>query len=141
MLEALLTERFRLALHRDHRTLSCLVLAVSRSGPKLQRTEADGPGILRPGRGAMIAQHATMSEFVTALSGPLRIPVIVETGLTARYDFTVDLSSYLVDAKPGSQPDIIRSALREQLGLNLEPRKEPVEFLVINHAEKSPLGN
>jgi uncharacterized protein (TIGR03435 family) len=33
------------------------------------------------------------------------------------------------------------SALREQLGLNLDSRKESVEVLVIDHAEKSPSGN
>ena len=144
MLEALLTERFRLALHRDKRSLSCLALAEGRGAPKLHRADDDSPGVLRPARGTMAAQHATMSEFAASLSGPLRTQVIDKTGLAGRYDFTVDLSSYLSDAKPGIQTDmtdIIRSTLREQLGLNLEPRKEPVEFLVIDHAEKSPLGN
>jgi uncharacterized protein (TIGR03435 family) len=92
----------------------------------------------------MVAQHATMSEFIGTLAGPLRTPVIDKTGLTGRYDFTVDLSSYLADAKPGQQPDmtgIMISALREQLGLNLDSRKESVEVLVIDHAEKSPSGN
>ncbi|MBZ5631497.1 MAG: TIGR03435 family protein [Acidobacteriia bacterium] len=92
----------------------------------------------------MVAQHATMAEFIGTLAGPLRTPVIDKTGLTGRYDFTVDLSSYFADAKPGQQTDmtsIMMSALREQLGLNLESRKEPVEILVIDHAEKNPTGN
>jgi uncharacterized protein (TIGR03435 family) len=69
--------------------------------------------------------------------------VIDKTGLTGRYDFTVDLSSDFADAKPGQEMDltgIMMSALREQLGLNLESKKEPVEILVIDHVEK-PSGN
>jgi uncharacterized protein (TIGR03435 family) len=85
-----------------------------------------------------------MSEFISTLTGPLRSPVVDQTGLTGRYDFTVDLSSYFADSKPGEQPDmvgIMMSALREQLGLNLESRKVPVEILVIDHVEKSPSAN
>jgi uncharacterized protein (TIGR03435 family) len=144
MLGTLLAERFKLAFHRDARELSSLVLVVAKGGPKLRSSQEDGPGVLRPDKGAMVAQHATMSEFIGTLSGPLRTPVIDMTGLTGRYDFTVDLSSYFADTKPGQQLDmtgIMMSALHEQLGLNLESRKEPVEILVIDHAEKNPSPN
>lgn len=144
MLGTLLAERFQLSFHRETRKLSSLVLVVAKGGPKLRSSKEDGPGLLRPDRSAMVAQHATMSEFVGTLAGPLRTPVIDKTGLTGRYDFTVDLSPYFADAKPGQQPDvtvIIMSAMREQLGLNLESRKEPVEILLIDHAEKNPSAN
>jgi uncharacterized protein (TIGR03435 family) len=144
MLGTLLAERFNLRLHRETRELSSLVLVVAKGGPKLRSSQEDAPGILRPDRGAMVAQHATMSEFVGTLSGPLRTPVIDKTGLAGRYDFSIDLSSYFADAKPGQQPDMtsmMMSALREQLGLNLESKKEPVEILVIDQAEKSPSAN
>jgi uncharacterized protein (TIGR03435 family) len=36
---------------------------------------------------------------------------------------------------------IVMFALREQLGLNLESRKAPVEIFVIDHVEKNPSGN
>ena len=81
-----------------------------------------------------------------------QVPIMGQNGTTLnrltvaiiRLDFTVDLSSYFADAKPGQQTDmtsIMMSALREQLGLNLESRKEPVEILVVDHAEKNPTGN
>jgi uncharacterized protein (TIGR03435 family) len=144
MLGTLLAERFQLTFHRDTRELSSLVLVVAKGGPKLRNSKEDSPGVLRPDKSAVVVQHGTMSEFVGTLSGPLRTPVIDKTGLAGRYDFTVDLSSYFGDAKPGQQPDmtgIIMSALRDQLGLNLESRKEPVEILVIDHAEKNPSAN
>ena len=144
MMGALLADRFKLTFHRDTKQLAALNLAVGKGGPKLRVSGEDAPGILRPGKSAMVAQHATMAEFVKTLSGPLRTPVVDQTGLTGRYDFTVDLSSYFAEAKPGEQMDItgiVMSALRDQLGLILSSRKEPVEILVIDHVEKSPTGN
>lgn len=144
MLGELLAERFKLTFHRDIKERKSLALVVARGGPKLRTSQEDGPGVLRPSKSAMVAQHATMSEFVGTLSGPLRTPVVDMTGLTGRYDFTVDLSSYFGDVKPGEPPEMtatVMSALRDQLGLNLESRKEDVEILVIDHAEKNPSEN
>jgi uncharacterized protein (TIGR03435 family) len=36
---------------------------------------------------------------------------------------------------------VLQSALPKQLGLKLESRKMPVEMLVIDHVEKSPVEN
>lgn len=144
MLGTLLADRFKLTFHRETKQLSSLTLVVAKGGPKLHVSQENGPGILRPGIGAMVAQHATMSEFIATLVGPLRTPVLDKTGLTGRYDFTVDLSSYFAQTKVGEQPDltaIMMSALREQVGLNLESRREPVEVLVVDHIERNPTGN
>jgi uncharacterized protein (TIGR03435 family) len=144
MLGTLLADRFQLTFHRDTKQLASLTLVVAKGGPKLRISQENTPGILRPSKSAMVAQHATMSEFIGTLAGPLRTPVVDETGLTGRYDFTVDLSSYFAATKPGEQPDltgIMMSALREQLGLSLESRKEPVDILVIDHVERNPTGN
>ena len=39
-----------------------------------------------------------------------------------------------------SLPDFF-TALREQLGLKLQPQKVPVDFLVIDHVDKIPTEN
>jgi uncharacterized protein (TIGR03435 family) len=59
--------------------------------------------------------------------------VIDKTGLTGLFDFHLEWN----DAK-SSDPDrpTFLVALRQQLGLNLEPARGPVEILVIDHAEK-----
>jgi uncharacterized protein (TIGR03435 family) len=90
MLGTLLAERFKLSFHRDTKELSSLALVVAKGGPKLRISQEDAPGILQPSKAAMVAQHASMSEFIGTLSGPLRTPVVDKTGLTGRYDFTVD---------------------------------------------------
>ncbi len=144
MLGTLLADRFKLTFHRETKQLASLTLVVAKGGPKLHVSQEDGPGILRPNKGAMVAQHATVSEFISTLAGPLRTPVVDKTGLVGRCDFTVDLSSYFAETKAGEQPDltgIMMSALREQLGLNLESRREPVEILVVDHIERNPTGN
>ena len=108
MLQNLLADRFKLAFHRETKELSSLVLVVGKGGPKLRASQEDAPGVLGPDKAAMVAQHATMAEFVGALSGPSRTPVIDKTGLTGRYDFTVDLGPYLADAKSLEPPDMTK---------------------------------
>ena len=144
MLRALLADRFQLQLHRDDKEVTSLAIVVAKGGSKLRASQEDGPGALRPAGAAMVAQHATIAEFAGTLAGPLRMPVVDKTGLAGRYDFTVDLSSYLANTKPGEPPDmtgIVSAAIRDQLGLSLELRKERAEILVIDHAEKRPSGN
>ena len=143
MLGSLLAERFHLVLHRERKEISTLALVVVKGGPKVRASQIQEPGVFQPSGSTMAAEHATMAEFTLRLSGPLRMPVVDQTGLTGRYDFTVDLMPYLADGKAGS-PDmigIIGSALREELGLNLESHKEMVEMLVIDHVERSPSAN
>lgn len=138
MLGGLLAERFKRTFHRDAKQMASLALVVVKGGPRLTVSQEDAPGVLRPSR------SATMAEYVRTLSGPLRTPVVDRTGLTGRYDFTVDLSSHFASAKGGEAPDItsiVRTALREQVGLNLEALREMVEILVIDRVERKPTGN
>lgn len=73
-----------------------------------------------------------MPDLVFALSR--RIPdriVVDKTGLTGRYD--LDMTWYLELGK--SNPPLVFTAVHV-LGLNLEPRNSPLEFLVIDHCER-----
>jgi uncharacterized protein (TIGR03435 family) len=74
-------------------------------------------------------------------------PVIDKTGLTGNYDFTL---TFQPDLPPGfdraNLPPELRDrpnlfdALRQQLGLKLEPQKGLVTYCVIDSVEK-PDGN
>jgi uncharacterized protein (TIGR03435 family) len=151
MLQALLAERFKMATHRETKEVSAYVLVEAKGGHKMKVSEAaDGRGVLpvqQPGKMALSGQSATLDQLTMFLSGPLRIPVIDMTGLKGRYDFEFDLTSFGVNGPPPpgeAPPDpvaVLQAALPRQLGLKLESRKMPVEMLVIDHVEKSPVEN
>jgi uncharacterized protein (TIGR03435 family) len=80
-----------------------------------------------------------MSLIASALSswGNLGRPVVDQTGLNGNYDFVMD---YTPDPRPSyatvdSDGPSFMEALREQLGLRLEGRSAPVEFLALDHVE------
>jgi uncharacterized protein (TIGR03435 family) len=74
-------------------------------------------------------------EYLTInLSSVLTRTVVDKTGLTGKFDYTV---FYAPDgAPPDDDRPSLYTALEQQLGLRLESAKGPVEFLVIDHAEK-----
>jgi len=99
------------------------------------------------------AQHATMRELATELERLLGVPVRDETQLTDKFDFVLKFSpeglngpggrsvpaTTALDA-PDPQRDIF-SALQSDIGVKLESKRDPVEVIVIDHAEKLPTDN
>lgn len=68
----------------------------------------------------------------------LRRPVVDKTGLAGGYDFTLrwvpeDTRNEAENEETGGS---FREALKNQLGLKLDPQKAPVEVLVIDHVEQ-----
>ena len=59
------------------------------------------------------------------------------TGLTGYYELKLE---WVPEGKDADGPTLY-SAVQEQLGLKLEPRKGPVDVLVIDRAERVPLAN
>ena len=142
MLETLLADRFKLVVHSEIRNLSVIALAVGKNLPKLRENETGGAGALRASGGRIVAQGTSMAELAAALSDPLRSPVVDVTGLTGRYDFTLDFASLVPEA--GQTPDEVSATftvVQQQLGLKLEPRKLPTQILVLDHADKVPIEN
>ena len=83
--------------------------------------------------------HLSMLMLATLLSRfELRVPVVDQTGIQGIYD--VQLEWLSANARPDA-PDgpSIFTAVKEQLGLRLEAKKGPVQVLVIDHAEKTPI--
>jgi len=132
MLRTLLEERFRLASHLETRTLS--VVALTAVSPKLQESSAAGPGSFRAHKRGVFGLGANMGELAALLSDPMRSPVVDATGLTGRYDFTLDYSG-------GDDEQSATISAVQRLGLKLEGRKMPVQVLVIDRADKVPVEN
>ena len=148
MLQALLADRFRLTLHREIRELPVYRLAAGKRGTKLHPSSGDGDSGMRPAGGGLEFRNYSMAELAERLSSrPFSVdrPVIDETGLAGRFDFTIKLADSAAELKQtlegmergGSD----YAAFLEQLGLMLQPNKGPAEILAIDSVEKAPIGN
>jgi uncharacterized protein (TIGR03435 family) len=141
MLQRLLAERFRLMLHREPRKISHFLLTPAKSGPKMPVSPNDAPSVRRYyGTGRLSYTHLTMDRLVVLLSRQLKQPVLNRTGLDGAYDVELNWSPDDTAAGAASGPDVF-SAVQQQLGLRLETSKEPLEVLVIDHADKTPAAN
>ena len=74
--------------------------------------------------------------------GDLGRPVVDQTGLGGKFDFSLSWGFAPPDSSPsgtGNQPEFIgltlERALKEQLGLYLKPTVAPVDFFVVDHVE------
>lgn len=134
MQQSLLEERFKLAFHRETRQETIYQLVISKGGSKLRpAAEGESPGFgMEPGR---IRSMAVPLEYLAgSLSSVLGRTVVDKTGLSGKFSYTV---SYAPDgAEQNDDRPSLFTAIEQQLGLRLESSKGPVEFLVIDHAEK-----
>jgi len=143
MMQALLAERFKLALHSEKRVLAYYALVVGKSGSKMHPA-TDGPASAPSGvQGQLriISNSMPMSTVATLLSRYMRDFVVDETGLSGRFEVKL---VWTPDDRP--VPDDERgpsvfTAVQEQLGLKLEAHKGPMEVLVVDRAEKTPTEN
>jgi uncharacterized protein (TIGR03435 family) len=95
--------------------------------------------------GKMLAGGVDVPSLAEELTGYAHRPIIDETGLNGVFDFTLDWTPDGGGNTPGPAPQSADNnttlpsfftALREQLGLKLEPAKGPIEVLVIDRIEK-----
>jgi uncharacterized protein (TIGR03435 family) len=154
MLQPLLAERFKLTLHRDKKEFTVYALAVDKNGPKITNAKDEGDPNINMGRTRLTAQRTSLAQFADLLSLQTDRPVVDRTGLVGSFDITLTWAPDAPAALPAaggensgrdhaSDPRIftIFAAVREQLGLKLQATKEPLEVLVIDHAEKVPTEN
>lgn len=95
------------------------------------------------GPGWITARTITMQEFTRILSPVLRRPVVDETGVAGAFDLDVTFSpeglgGALIGPPPASVADApsLETALRDDLGLRLEPRRGPVDVVVVDRIER-----
>jgi uncharacterized protein (TIGR03435 family) len=193
MMQNLLAERFKLAVHREKKDFPLYELTIAKGGPKLKpATEdpsaaagppppgppprgKDGFPQLPPGRPGLMmnalpgghrrvmAMVQPVSVLADMLSNLMDGPVIDKTGLTGKFDFTLEFVPEPgfgagplgaappppPNADPGQpaglaaadQPSELFTALQEQLGLKLERKKGPLDVWVVDRAEKVPAEN
>jgi len=154
MLQTLLADRCKLAVHREMKDRPVFAIVVGRNGPKLKPAETSDLDTLHtkypsamtvPGGGGILGQGsnggrhlygATIGTLSLVLSYPAGRPVVDKTGLTGRYDIEVPRMQNLTGDNAGADGASTISDVLERLGLKLETQKDPVEMLVVDHVER-----
>jgi uncharacterized protein (TIGR03435 family) len=155
MLQNLLAERFQLVLHREAKDQTTYSLVVAKGGSKMQRSIAEVPSTsvtaVTPGMAVSTAdghvrvtasrqQLSKLTGFLSTLLG-VGGPVVDETGLAGYYDFTLEYAPEASLAGDNGAGLSLFTALQSQLGLKLEEKKNLVDVLVVDHAQKKPTEN
>ena len=180
MMQALLADRFKLALHREMREGPVFALALDKAGkfgPQLRQhvddppcpaataasalpiatgTIAGGyptecgsvvfiPATGKPGVFGFGGRNVSMGLIASSIGGAGKLigdlgrPVIDGTGTTGTFDFRIDFAPQLpFGPKPDAEqagPTFLE-ALKDELGLKLEPESGRVEEIVIDHVER-----
>ena len=141
MVQKLLTERFQLKFHRDKRELSVFALRVAKGGSKLKPAADPSAVPDQQGNGRGTEQTITytsadMANFIMGEQFFLDRPLVDQTGLTGRYDFSIHYTYDEVHATDPNAPPGLFTAIQGQLGLKFEPTKAPVDIFVIDHIEE-----
>ena len=148
-LQALLASRFQFQMHRETREWQSYVLVKGKKGLKLTPTKRTEGSSMHSNNGHLECNGVNMENLARGLAGRLGRPIVDETGLDGRFDFTLDFEPD-APARAGdkdnpaggvdaNRPSLF-TALQDQLGLKLESRKAQVEFLVVDRIER-PSGN
>jgi uncharacterized protein (TIGR03435 family) len=154
MVQKLLADRCALKFHHETRELSVYAITVASSGAKMTKTSAelnDPQGFGFRGLGDLVVRNMDMKDFATWMqSGVMDKPVVDQTGLKDRYDFTLkwtpDDSQFQQfrgavpmtppKADDPNAPPSLYTAVQEQIGLKIEATKAPDDVIVIDHVEK-----
>lgn len=141
MLQALLADRFKLAVRTETRELPEYALVVPKAD-RLTLREAKPESFMRDAKNQLYCRagltgfrQCTMAEFArdARIVGIDRI-VIDKTGLTGRYDFELKYAPQGVTVTEPT-PDIYE-AVQDQLGLKLQPIRGLVPVFVVDHVER-----
>ncbi len=150
MLQSLLEDRFQLKCHRDKKEFAVFILSVWEGGLKIPQKPADYRF-----SATSAALPRNMEFLANELMRGVGRPVIDRTGLNGDYmvprDFTTlvmkaSLAPYFSDsAVPERAVETPTSSdLRlslQAMGLSLNPSRQDLPLLVVDHAEKTPAEN
>ena len=157
MMQALLADRFKLAMHKESKVLPVYALVAAKGGPKLQPAEAKSGGMrmaMGP-KGYHLIAKMTLETLANSLSNYVDRPVVDMTELKGTFDIDLEFTSEnapggmrsassATEARPQDENSLapnIFTVLQEKLGLKLDPRKAPLDIYVVDHAEKVPTEN
>ena len=146
MLQTLLADRFKLRVHHEIKDTAIVALMAGKDGPRLKPSNGQGPWE-RKFDGSKYRETftaVTMKEFVAFLAQYYNNGTLDRTELAGRYDFVLDYRG-LIDSAEQKPPNVAIIGLRReainQVGLQLQSVRAPLDFVVVDHLEKVPTAN
>jgi uncharacterized protein (TIGR03435 family) len=155
LIQALLKDRFGLAVHNETRESEVFSLVAARNdgklGPKLVKSDFDCDAYLatprspadmartglrcayRSNPGDFTGYAIQMAQLAQVLSFFAGRPVSDKTGLAGRFDVELQWMPDTAAAPGDAAGPSLTTALQEQLGLKLVSEKGPVNMLVVDH--------
>jgi len=137
LMAAMLEDRFHLKVHAVTKDLPVYDLVVATGGPRFSESVRHG---VEPHLEIRKAEYSATDTSILGLSYFLEEiverTVIDKTGLTGAYDLHLQWAPDLTGAPDSDTFPSIFTALQEQLGLKLQPRKGPVKTLLVDHLER-----
>ena len=148
MIQGVLADRFKLASHWETRRVPAYALQGGvNSG--IKQADAGDPGpLIQLGMNSVSIQGAPFGLFVKYLATQLNRPLLDQTGLAARYNFTLkwgpEAGEPGAPATAGGSPPkpsmaLLVDTLQKQLGIQVVSQDGDVRYLVIDHI--SPPSN
>lgn len=166
MLQALLSDRFKLVVHKDTRPIQGFVLSAGKGNPKLKEAGSSGetgcqpqpPPPRSPGSipvNVVSCRNVTMEEFASILrqmvqesglasdqsASYLTGPVLNSTSLKGAWDFDLKWNDKRALPLAGADAITIFDAVEKQLGLKLEPGQVPMPVLVVDRVNERSSAN
>ncbi len=141
MYQKLLADRFHLVFHRETREMPIYAITVAKGGsiltpadPKETHINTGNSG----GNGQRTLKFTNMSmpDFALNMNLYEDRPVIDQTSLLGRYNFTLRWTYDVSKEDEAGAPPSLFTAVREQLGLRMDAVKGPAEVFVIDHVER-----
>ena len=144
MLQTLLAERFGMKSHFEKREMLVYALLPGKGEPKLAKPDPNAPQTLGGGADGVEFHNFPLFRLTFLLTRRMDRPALDLTGIQGNFDYKVDISG--LGRAPGSsgydgEGRSIFQAIQDDLNLKLEPRKHPVDVLVIDSVNKAPTQN
>lgn len=138
MLQALLKERFQLAIRHEPKELQIYALVQGKGGARLLPAGTKRPAKVFSGPRyfvmTMTNDNGPVSELAQFLEMHFKRTVLDQTGLPGNYDITLEVS--MPEDPTGMDPDsLVMEALEDQMGLKLASRKAVVDTIVVERME------
>jgi len=144
MMETLLEDRFKLAVHRETRQLQGYALVVAKKGFRLQPLKDDCRQSAGHSGGpveSLEARCVSMDNLAMRLGIYTASRVENKTGIEGNFSFRLKWSREQPKSTDLDAPPTLFDVLPEVLSLRLQPQKVSVDMIVVDHIERVPTEN